>query len=120
MLSFTIRCHVRSGVKLLNDSQDETEEIHEIEKACANGDLQYLHSLYSAWLARQQPDPSTGEIRKGQLYLAAYGATNDTLWENRSELREWAKVGALTPPHHAARVGMQRLWCFSWSTVLIE
>lgn len=55
-------------------ANDDTEEIHEIEKACSNGDLENLHALYSTWLARQQPDSSTGEISKDQLYLAAHKA----------------------------------------------
>lgn len=54
--------------------KNDTEEIHEIEKACSNGDLENLHALYSTWLARQQPDSSTGEISKDQLYLAAHNA----------------------------------------------
>ncbi len=39
-------------------------------------------------------------------YLFDHGAPiNNTLWENRPGLRDWAMVGASTPLHHAAEVG---------------
>ena len=39
-------------------------------------------------------------------YLVDRGAPiNDTLWENRPELSNWANVGATTPLHNAAAAG---------------
>lgn len=39
-------------------------------------------------------------------YLLDHSAPiNDTLWENRPELADWANVGARTPLHNAAAAG---------------
>ena len=54
--------------------ENESGELEEIKEASSTGDLDTLQVLCSAWLAKQQPDPSTGVIRIEQLFFAAHQA----------------------------------------------
>ena len=54
--------------------ENESGELKEIGEASSTGDLDKLQVLCSAWLAKQQPDSSTGDVRKEHLFFAAYQA----------------------------------------------
>lgn len=53
--------------------------------------------------ACERTDPECVPILQ---YLFDHGApVNNTLWEDRPELRDWAMIGASTPLHYAAEAG---------------
>ncbi|KAI4100463.1 MAG: hypothetical protein LQ345_007455, partial [Seirophora villosa] len=54
--------------------------VNELKAACASGDLNRVHELYSAWFAKQKPDPATGFVRHRYLHLAAAEAALNGHW----------------------------------------
>ena len=52
------------------ENEQERDEVHAILEASASGDACVVHRLFSAWFARQRPDPQTGYLGHKKFWRA--------------------------------------------------